>query len=478
MKFKVPDCPGIADCGFYGESQMIQAGLDNAASAEPFVPPYVSVDGSQIFTTDQVSIEHIFFIFLKSDLWYALFVRLFYALFIMIEQIWATRDDLIHWVKEVATTNGWVMVTVRSSSGAGKSSREHIMFACEKHGRYAPYKEEVDGTGTVKTSCPFRLKGRPTVKGALSWKLRVMNQFHNHEPARDMVGHNYAGRLNYEEKLEVAKLAKSFVEPKRILGSLKDKNPANSTTISQVYGFLKRYRSSTRGSLTEMQLLLKKFEGFKYVHFEREEPGSDVVRDVFWAHPDSMKLFNTFSYVVIMDCTYKTNRYRIPLLEIVGLTSTHKTFSVDFCYMASESTDHYVWALECMKSLIADNARLPKVIVTDRDLALLSASTECLPDATHLLCLFHINKCVLAKCKKIVGTDEFADWVMVKWKELVDAETEEQFQAYWTQLFEMCKGKYGDFTSYVSTTWLVHKEKFVKAWTNRVMHFGNTTSNR
>lgn len=64
MKFKVPDCPvGMADSSFYGESQMIQAGLDNAASAEPFVPPYVSVDGSEIFTTDQVSIEHIFFIF-------------------------------------------------------------------------------------------------------------------------------------------------------------------------------------------------------------------------------------------------------------------------------------------------------------------------------------------------------------------------------------------------------------------------------
>ena len=31
---------------------------------------------------------------------------------------------------------------------------------------------------------------------------------------------------------------------------------------------------------------------------------------------------------------------------------------------------------------------------------------------------------------------------------------------------------------YLEKTWLVHKEKFVKAWTNNVKHFGNTTTCR
>ena len=35
------------------------------------------------------------------------------------------------------------------------------------------------------------------------------------------------------------------------------------------------------------------------------------------------------------------------------------------------------------------------------------------------------------------------------------------------------------FVDYVNKTWLIpHKEKFVKAWTDKVMHLGNTTSNR
>ncbi|XP_057432946.1 uncharacterized protein LOC130725772 [Lotus japonicus] len=43
----------------------------------------------------------------------------------------------------------------------------------------------------------------------------------------------------------------------------------------------------------------------------------------------------------------------------------------------------------------------------------------------------------------------------------------------------MCKHRHKlKFATYCSTTWLVHKQKFAKAWTNHVMHFGTTTSNR
>jgi hypothetical protein len=52
-----------------------------------------------------------------------------------------------------------------------------------------------------------------------------------------------------------------------------------------------------------------------------------------------------------MDCTYKTNKYRQPLLEIIGITSTDLTFAVGFVYMEFEKTDNYRWALEKLKGL-------------------------------------------------------------------------------------------------------------------------------
>jgi len=53
---------------------------------------------------------------------------------------------------------------------------------------------------------------------------------------------------------------------------------------------------------------------------------SNVVQDIFWIHPDSVKLVNSFNIVILMDSMYKMNKYRMPLLEVVGITSTDLTF--------------------------------------------------------------------------------------------------------------------------------------------------------
>jgi len=45
--------------------------------------------------------------------------------------------------------------------------------------------------------------------------------------------------------------------------------------------------------------------------------------------------------------------------------------------------------------------------------------------------------------------------------------------------FESVCSSWPWFVDYVKKTWLIpHKEKFVRAWTDRVMHLGNTTSNK
>ncbi|KAL5131696.1 hypothetical protein HKD37_12G034517 [Glycine soja] len=46
------------------------------------------------------------------------------------------------------------------------------------------------------------------------------------------------------------------------------------------------------------------------------------------------------------------------------------------------------------------------------------------------------------------------------------------------KIFEMACSAWPMFMDYVCQTWVIpHKERFVKAWTNKVMHLGNTTTN-
>ncbi|XP_050914631.1 uncharacterized protein LOC127129506 [Lathyrus oleraceus] len=110
-----------------------------------------------------------------------------------------------------------------------------------------------------------------------------------------------------EEKECVADMTLNSVQPKNILVTLKRKRPENISNIKQVNNI--RYRMYEDGV---------------------------TVRDILWTHPDSIKLFNTFPIMLILDSTYKTNKYRLPLLEMVGVTQTKKIYSVGFAFLDSE----------------------------------------------------------------------------------------------------------------------------------------------
>jgi len=128
-----------------------------------------------------------------------------------------------------------------------------------------------------------------------------------------------------------------------------------------------------------------------------------VVRDIFCCHPNAVKLVNACNLVFLIYNTYKTNRYRLPLLDFVGVTPIGMTFSVGFSYLEGERLNNVVWALEWFRGIFLRSDALPEVIVTDRDLTLMNAVKTVFPECTNLLCSFHINKNVKAKCKLLIG---------------------------------------------------------------------------
>ncbi|GAU16800.1 hypothetical protein TSUD_200430 [Trifolium subterraneum] len=178
-----------------------------------------------------------------------------------------------------------------------------------------------------------------------------------------------------------------------------------------------------------------------------------------------------------MDCTYKTNKYRLPLLEIVGTTSTNLTFNVGFAYMESEKTDNYRWALEKLKGLFTKQDILPQVIVTDRELALMNAIESVFPHAVNLLCTWHVNKNVSARCSVLVPKD-MRDLVKNLCNNVVFSSNEVEYGLNLNEFEQTCVNS-SKFLDYVKNSWLNnYKERFVAAWNNKVMHLGNTTSNR
>ncbi|KAL5147475.1 PKS-NRPS hybrid synthetase [Glycine soja] len=235
-------------------------------------------------------------------------------------------------------------------------------------------------TGTRKCGCPFKLRCKLVV-GGKGWM--------------------------------------SMVKPRNILLTLKEHNANSCTTIKQIYNARSAFRSSIRGSDLEMQHLMKLLERDQYIYWHRIKD-EDVVRDIFWCHPDSMN-------------TYKTNRYRLPLLDFVGVTPIGMTFSAGFAYVEGERVNNLRDAF-------------PGVIVTDRDQALMNAVKDVFPECTNLLCIFHINKNVKAKCKSLIVQKNAWDYVMDCWGSLTDCPSE-QVESVHSSLKRLLQNSIGDSCS-------------------------------
>ncbi|XP_057453629.1 uncharacterized protein LOC130745414 [Lotus japonicus] len=235
----------------------------------------------------------------------------------------------------------------------------------------------------------------------------------------------------------VGKMVDNRVKPGNMLLALKDANPQNVTTIWQVYNERMAHIRAKRGQLSEMHHLMRLLEE---------------------------------------DSTYKTNKYMIPLLEMVGMTSVGFTYTIGFGYMCNEREPEVIWALEKLRELLLREDDMPKVMVTDKDTTLMNAVTTTFPTSAHMLCQFH-TKCVKAKCKLTIQDKEMWDNVGDAWNRIMYSESAEEFNAGMDFLRSLV-GEHSNLMNYFKEVWLSFKHKFVKYAIDRYMHMGKTTTNR
>ena len=80
-----------------------------------------------------------------------------------------------------------------------------------------------------------------------------------------------------------------------------------------------------------------------------------------------------------------------------------------------------------------DERYYPRVIVTDRDLALVRAIEGEFPDAHHLLCRWHINQNLLKFCRNRCSGDEY-DHIKGSWDWMIKAPTRVEFEQRYNRL--------------------------------------------
>ncbi|XP_028122750.1 uncharacterized protein LOC114319884 [Camellia sinensis] len=187
------------------------------------------------------------------------------------------------------------------------------------------------------------------------WILIVVCGVHNHPAVEYLKGHSYAGRLSHEKTFLLVDMSKSMVRLSEILVTLKQHDDANASTMKTIYNTHHRYKVAEKDGRSQMQQLLGQLAVNKYIEWHRSCADTETVTDLFFAHPTSLNLLHAFSKVLLMDCAFKTNRYQLPFLEIIGVTSTDMTFSVAFAYLQYEKKDNCTWALGILRSVMDEN---------------------------------------------------------------------------------------------------------------------------
>jgi hypothetical protein len=145
---------------------------------------------------------------------------------------------------------------------------------------------------------------------------------------------------------------------------------------------------------------------------------------------------------------------------MIGLSSVGKSFSIAFCFLKSELSEDYVWALQ---SFIRCFGIIPPVFVTDQEDALINAASYVFQSTTNLLCVWHLNKNVLKNCKLIFSTGDDFNSFMEDWKSLVYSDSEETFDSNYKQ-FQDTWAAYPRAVQYVDRNMYPLRRKFVAAF--------------
>ena len=390
---------------------------------------------------------------------------------------------LIQGINKHAGPEGYAVVTARSKKSK-KGVDRLVYLRCDRGGKAslnsAGFGRRLH-SGTRLIECPFSAVGKRNKEGG--WYLEaIRNGGHNHTPTLASA-HPVLRRLAMTEEVResITSLTKAGVKSTQVLTHLRlDANQENLLFMRHdIYNAKDHLRRQALGVLTPVQALLQNLEREGWFwQYEKDE--LDKITKLFFSRASCRDMLERNSEVLIMDCTYKTNRYKMPLLVITGVTALNTSFFVGFCFMAAEKTSDYVWVLEQLKLLYTElHLSHPAVVLTDCERGLINALRSVFPGSSHLLCVWHIDKNVLVNCRKHFDTEESWQAFYKAWHLIMYAKTEAEYEDQWIDLQQIYGVTHEQATSYLKLDLLLnYKKKFVRCWTDRKLHFGNHATSR
>lgn len=152
------------------------------------------------------------------------------------------------------------------------------------------------------------------------------------------------------------------------------------------------------------------------------------LKDLFFAHIGALNLAKTYPEVMVVDAAYNTNRYFMKMVNLIGIDSCNKTFPIASAWIRHEDTETLQWVFRQARQLYDDySIPYPKVVLMDPAFQIINSSKAVFPDATVLLCIWHVNKTVSLKARRIIKNPGIEAEFKRLWDALLASPSESEF---------------------------------------------------
>ncbi len=230
-----------------------------------------------------------------------------------------SRENLLADVKNYAENNGFA-VTINSS----RLIKVYLVSdrRTKYRNRYDLTKETRRRTkGSWLIDCLFQCVEK--LKNEI-WKLTVSELFHNHVHSINSIAYPSLRWLNEHRKEQIASWTKSGQSPRVIKTTLCQKDPNLNIRLNDLCNAWSLIRHIALAGRTSIQGLLEElidkndFDCYK-------TDSKDHISHLFAAHSRGIESFHNHRDLLILDCTYNSDQFKILLLNIVGVTGMSTT---------------------------------------------------------------------------------------------------------------------------------------------------------
>uniref|UniRef100_A0A2N9EY90 Protein FAR1-RELATED SEQUENCE n=1 Tax=Fagus sylvatica TaxID=28930 RepID=A0A2N9EY90_FAGSY len=312
-----------------------------------------------------------------------------------------SKEAAYSFYREYARSVGFG-ITIKASRRSKKSGKFiDIKIACSRFGSKRVSSSTVQPRPCLKTDCKagMHMKRTPDEK----WVVHSFVKEHNHE-----------------------------ICPHDFYNSIRGHNKQSGVVACQKKGLqLALDEGDVQVMLDNFMYMQDENPNFFYaIDLDHEKR----LRSVFWVDAKGRHDYNNFSDVVFFDTFYVRNKYKVPLVPIIGVNHHFQYILLGCALIGEETTSTFVWLMRTWLKAVGSQA--PSVVITDQDKLLKEAVADAFPDTRHCFCLWHILRRILENFGGIINENENEKFMAKFNKCVYQSLTNEQFEKRWWKMVD------------------------------------------